>query len=122
MAKPTTPQAYFDSLEGEPRDIANELRAEIERRWPQLSVRLAWGFPCWARQERVFSVIAQKNRCNLQLWQGAELATAFPDRIEGTGKSLRHVKVFSRDQVDDELIDIMDQAVKLGTTSPKRVR
>jgi len=122
MPKPATVVAYFDSLEDEPADIAATLRKTIEGRWPQLLSKLAWGFPCWTGNERVFSIIAHKEHCNLQLWSGARLADAYMNRIEGTGKDLRHVKVHSVEDVDDELIDIMERAVGLDATEPRAVR
>lgn len=122
MPKPKTVRAYFDSLEPHQGAIAIALENAIKTHWPHLTVKLAWGFPCWSGNERVFSVSGQTDRCNLQLWQGAQLADDYLERIEGTGKSLRHVKVYSVDQVNDELIDIMDRAVSLDATAPQRVR
>lgn len=122
MPKPKTVRAYFDSLEPLQGDVADALENAIKTHWPHLTVKLAWGFPCWSGNERIFSVSGQADRCNLQLWQGAALADDYLDRIEGTGKSLRHVKVYSVDQVNDELIDIMDRAVSLDATAPQRVR
>lgn len=122
MPKPRTVHAYFDQLEPHQHDIALALEQEIKTRWPHLTVKLAWGFPCWSGNERVFSVSGQVDRCNLQLWQGARLADDYLDRIEGSGKALRHVKVFALDQINDELIDIMDRAVALDSAAPQRVR
>jgi len=122
MPKPKTVGAYFDGLEPDQHAIAIALEDVIKKHWSHLTVKLAWGFPCWSGHERVFSVIGQAGRCNLQLWQGARLADDFLDRIEGSGKSLRHIKVYSVDDVNDELIDIMDHAVALDTTAPQRVR
>lgn len=122
MPKPKTVRAYFDSLDSHQHAIAIALEDVIKKQWPHLTVKLAWGFPCWSGNERVFSVIGQVERCNLQLWQGAQLADDFYDRIEGTGKSLRHVKVHAVADVNDELIDIMDRAVTLDATAPQRVR
>ncbi|MFN3213866.1 MAG: DUF1801 domain-containing protein [Henriciella sp.] len=122
MPKPKTVRAYFDGLEPHQSIIAIALEDIIKSQWSHLTVKLAWGFPCWSGNERVFSVIAHGDRCNLQLWQGARLADDYLDRIEGTGKSLRHVKVYSADHINDELIDIMDRAVALDATAPQRVR
>lgn len=122
MPKPKTVRAYFDGLEPHQHAIAVALENVIKTHWPHLTVKLAWGFPCWSGNERVFSVAAQADRCNLQLWQGARLADDYLDRIEGTGKALRHVKVYSTDEINDELIDIMDRAVTLDTKAPQRVR
>lgn len=122
MPKPKTVRAYLDGLESHQNAIAIALEDAIKSHWPHLTVKLAWGFPCWSGNERVFSVVGQSDRCNLQLWQGARLAADYYDRIEGTGKALRHVKVFGVGEVNDELIDIMDRAVSLDATAPQRVR
>ncbi|MEM1148453.1 MAG: DUF1801 domain-containing protein [Pseudomonadota bacterium] len=122
MPKPKTVSAYFDGLETHQNTIALALEDVIKTHWPHLTVKLAWGFPCWSGNERVFSVMGQADRCNLQLWQGARLADDYLDRIEGTGKALRHVKVYKVGEVNDELIDIMDRAVRLDATAPQRVR
>lgn len=122
MPKPKTVRAYFDALEPHQQAIAIALEDAIKTHWSHLTVKLAWGFPCWSGNERVFSVIGQADRCNLQLWQGARLADDYLDRIEGAGKSLRHVKVYSLDEVNDELIDIMDRAVTMDAIAPQRVR
>jgi|GEM_PF-346127 len=122
MPKPKTVRAYFDDLDSHQYEIAVALENVIKTHWPHLTVKLAWGFPCWSGHERIFSVIGQADRCNLQLWYGAKLAEDFLDRIEGTGKALRHVKVRTVAEVNDELIDIMDRAVELDATAPQRVR
>jgi hypothetical protein len=56
------------------------------------------------------------------LWSGARLAEHYVGRIEGSGKMLRHVKVRSVDEIDDELLDIIDRAVQLDEEHPVRVR
>lgn len=122
MAASASVAAYFSKQDDDVAAIADALRDLITERWPDLSVKLAWGFPCWSGKERIFSIIAHGDRCNLQLWQGARMAADYLSRIEGTGKSLRHVKVFHPEQIDDELIDIMDRAVLLDEIDPQRVR
>lgn len=122
MPKPASVVAYFESLDGKTAPIAAALRKTIERRWPLLNSKLAWGVPCWTGNERVFSIIAHSEHCNLQLWSGARLADHYVGRIEGTGKALRHVKVFSPGDIDDELIDIMERAVELDGAEPRAVR
>ena len=122
MPKPKTVRAYFEGLEPHQSAVALALEDTIKTHWPHLTVKLAWGFPCWSGHERIFSVIAHADRCNLQLWQGARLADDYLDRIEGTGKSLRHVKVYSSADINDELIDIMERAATLDATAPQRVR
>ncbi|MEM1380927.1 MAG: DUF1801 domain-containing protein [Pseudomonadota bacterium] len=112
---------YFQKQDGEVQAIALALRAMLDEAMPGAEVKLAWGFPCWLTdpKNRVASIIAHKDRCNLQLWQGSALAEEFPERIEGTGKDLRHVKVRSVGEVDDALRTIVAAAVNLA---PRMVR
>ncbi|MEM0928948.1 MAG: DUF1801 domain-containing protein [Pseudomonadota bacterium] len=113
--------AYFDKQEGDLQAIALALRDMLDQEMPQAEVKLAWGFPCWLTgpKNRVASIIAHTDRCNLQLWQGSALAPMFPERIEGTGKDLRHVKVYNTQEVDAALREIVRAAIALG---PKVIR
>lgn len=121
MTKPKTVDACFDQLEPPMRDVALALRARIEALGPGLSCKLAWGFPCWSGTERIFSIIAHSGHCNLQLWQGAQLTDISP-RVEGTGKSLRHVKVRSLTEIDSALDTVIGKAIALDATAPQKVR
>ena len=115
-------ETYFGKQDEPVKAIAEALRKQIRSHGSGLSEGLAWGFPCWTGNERIFSIIAHKDRCNLQLWYGADLAGKFPGRIEGTGKALRHVKIRSLSEIDRELDDIIDAALVLDAETPKRVR
>ena len=119
--KPKTHEAYSDRLEGPMTDLAAALRICVRERAPHLSEALAWGFPCYAGNERVFSIIAHKGHVNLQLWNGARLAPAHL-RVAGTGKQLRHVKLKALDELDAGLDAIIDAAVKLDREDPQPVR
>lgn len=113
--------AYFNKLEPPIDAIAQRLRSQIGALGPRLSVKMAWGHPCWIGNERVASIIAQSRHCNLQLWSGARLADRF-ERIEGTGKFLRHVKVRSPEEVDEGMDDIIEAAIELDRRDPVPVR
>lgn len=113
---------YFEKQEEGVRQIALALRDHINLLAPHLTYALAWNFPCWSDRERILSVIAHKDRCNLQLFYGAELAEHFPARIEGTGKALRHVKIRSVPDIDDEVDRIILAAVDLDKRRPGKVR
>lgn len=115
-------EVYFDKQSGSVASIASALRDCIASHGEGLTCALAWGFPCWSGNERIFSVIAHKDRCNLQLFSGNRLAAAWPARIEGTGKQLRHVKVRSVGEIDSELADIIVAAIKLDRIDPQKVK
>ncbi|MEO0883806.1 MAG: DUF1801 domain-containing protein [Pseudomonadota bacterium] len=122
MAKPKTPEEWFGAVEPSIAPIALALRDALNTAGPDLTKKLAWGFPCWVGNERIVSIIAHTDRCNLQLWSGNRLADQFPSRIEGTGKRLRHVKIGALEQIDDELTSIIAKAIELDRVSPEKVR
>ena len=122
MPMPKAVVEYFENLDGPMKDVAVKLGQAVYRQGPHLRATLAWGVPCWTGQERIVSVKAHANHCNLQLWSGARLADQYLGRIEGSGKALRHVKIRSVTEIDDELIDIIDRAIQLDQNAPVRVR
>ncbi len=121
MSKPDTPDAYFATIPGDMQRLAKAVRHCIRERAPHLTEALAWGFPCYSGHERVFSVIAHKAHVNLQLWNGNRLA-GLDDRIEGSGKQLRHVKLKGLADLDTGFEAIIDAAVSLDQSAPERVR
>lgn len=121
MTKLDSVDAYFEALDDGKRAIALALKSRIEALGEGLTVKLAWGYPCWSGQARIISIIAHKHHCNLQLWSGARLASRFAE-IEGTGKGLRHVKVRGPEAVDARLDAIIAAAIDLDRTDPEPVR
>ncbi|MCI4645278.1 MAG: DUF1801 domain-containing protein [Hyphomonadaceae bacterium] len=121
MSKAKTPDAYFEALKPPIGDVAIALRDKIEALGPNLNGKLAWGFPCWSGNQRIFSVIAHQSHCNLQLWYGAQLAERC-SRIEGTGKALRHVKVRSIAEIDAALAGLIEEAIALDARAPQKIR
>ena len=122
MPLPNAVAAYFEKLNGPVKSVAEALGEAIYNRGPHLKATLAWNVPCWAGNERVLSVVAHARHCNLQLWSGARMAEQYLGRIEGSGKALRHVKVHSVSDIDDELLDIIDRAIQLDHDAPAKVR
>jgi hypothetical protein len=115
-----TPDTYFAKIEDSLAPIALALREAVRKAGPDLTEKLAWGFPCYSGNERIFSIIAHARHVNLQIWYGAELA-GHSARIEGTGKSLRHVKIRALSEVDSGLESIIAAAIALDRDDPQRV-
>lgn len=122
MANDPAVEAYLLSLIGRSKPIGKALARALNTQGPELAQSLAWGFPCWSGNERIFSIIAHSERCNLQIWNGARLTDRFPDMIEGTGKMLRHVKVKHVSQINDKLRAIIIAAIELDFVEPRLVR
>ena len=112
MPKPKTVRAYFDSLEPHQGAIALALENAIKHALAASDGQsLPGAFRAGAVMSACFPSAARRIAAICNSGRALELADDYLDRIEGTGKSLRHVKVYSVDQVNDELIDIMDRAV-----------
>lgn len=106
-------EAYFDRLDREKASapLARALRDWIGARAPHLTEDLAFGYPCYSGTERICSIAPHKAHVNLQFFEGARLASHV--RVEGSGKALRHVKIYSGDDLDDGLPAILADAVAL---------
>lgn len=115
-------ETYLSGLESDIAPLVIELTHWVDERLPDCSSKLAWGFPCWLGHERIVSVMPNRAHCNLQLWSGNRLASRWPNRIEGTGKQLRHVKIRGSDGINAELEDILAAAYQLDCEDPVKVR
>ena len=122
VSLPADVTAYLNKQEGDQKIVATALAERIQTLGNELTHKLAWGFPCWSGNERVLSIVVHKNHCNLQLWYGARLNPKFPDRIEGTGKAARHVKVRNLADFDDELDAVILASIETDRTDPEKVR
>ncbi|MEO1407298.1 MAG: hypothetical protein AAFV54_12530, partial [Pseudomonadota bacterium] len=65
MSKAKTPEEWFDTVEPDMAPLALALKSALNKAGPGLSTKLAWGFPCWSGNERIFSIIAHAEHCNL---------------------------------------------------------
>jgi hypothetical protein len=90
--------AILEALPADLAPIARELRGTIASLAPQLEECVKWNSPMWKGHEFVLNLMVYPDHLNLGLWRGAELSKSFPE-IEGTGKSLRHVRLESVAQV-----------------------
>jgi hypothetical protein len=84
--------AIVEALSPEQAAIARELRQTIRATAPRLEECVKWNSPHWKGRSLVLNLMVYPDHLNLGLWRGAELAKSFPE-IEGTGKSLRHVRI-----------------------------
>lgn len=94
---------YFETLEEPRRSIAYAVHARVEAAGPNLSQKLRWGFPGFLGNKDIAVVAgtgkAKNAHVHLQLFQGAHLPNPH-GLIEGTGKSMRHIKFYTLEDVD----------------------
>jgi hypothetical protein len=95
---------YFDNLPPEARGTAQALHRLVLAAAPELEQTVKWGNLVFQWQgQHVMAIVAHKAHANLQFFNGAELAAAYP-QLEGTGKGLRHLKCRFSQPVDDALV------------------
>lgn len=105
--------ALFRSLPESYRPIADALRRTIRHTAPGLRETVKWNNPFWVGSRDVLCLMCYPDHVNLGFLRGAELAERFP-RIEGTGKSMRHVKVANpRDAGSADVVKMVRAAVEL---------
>ncbi len=84
---------YVEELTGWKKDVAEKLRAVIRAASRKLTEEVKWGWPCYtAGGKCVCGFMAMQQTVNFVLYLGAEVNDP-RGLIEGTGKSMRHVKL-----------------------------
>jgi len=86
--------SIIGGMPAEMQRIARALPRAIHTLAPDLEECVKWNAPNWRGRNLVFCLMVYSDHLNLGLWRGAELARSF-SIVEGTGKSLRHVKITS---------------------------
>ena len=91
--------AFIAGLGSPHREIAVALRRLIRGADKRLVEAVKWGWPCYTAAGRnVCGFMVQRDTVNFFLFHGAELDD--PDGlIEGTGRSMRHVKLRSASDI-----------------------
>jgi len=117
LGKPVT--VFFDSLEPEHKKTALAAHKLLLKHAPDLQHAVKWGmahylFPGGSmKDEEGFAIYGAGKSVNLAIGRGAELAKKHP-LLQGTGKSMRHVKLFSaKDAASAEVDAIVREAVGL---------
>ena len=95
------------------RGIGRSLREIVLDAGDRLQEQIKWGAPTFVGTKNVCNLICHKDHVNLQLFEGARLED--PEGVlEGTGKSMRHIKFRTRDDVRRPLIErLVRQAIEL---------
>jgi hypothetical protein len=87
------------------RSTAQALRSAARQAAPTLGEAVTWGNVCFvdADGRALVGLVPHRQHANLQLFNGAQLAAAFPE-LEGAGKGLRHLKCRYHAAVDTHVV------------------
>lgn len=93
---------FFDSLDEPIAALAQELRGIIRKAVPHASESIKWGMPVYEENGMICAIRPSNSYVALQFTSGTDLHD--PDGLlEGTGKTMRHVKIRSNSEIDRRL-------------------
>ncbi len=104
-SSPADPQVgrILDRMDPALAPIARLVRHIVRREAPERRETVKWGMPGYAGRKNVCYIAAYSAHVNLGFYRGVELAD--PDHLlEGSGKSLRHVKIRSSQEASTPAI------------------
>jgi hypothetical protein len=111
----------YDSFDDFARDqspkniqIIVALRKLVEAAVPTLRETVKWGNGCWANEKLpVAFAHCEEDHVQFGFFGGSLLSD--PTRVlEGNGKYVRHVKIYSPEDIDkDALVPLIEQAAKM---------
>jgi hypothetical protein len=94
-------KSYLDELDLPIRKLVKSVRRNVLEAAPELEEIIKWGNPAYEKNGLVCAIVPHKDHVNLQFFSGKDLSD--PDEIlEGTGKSMRHVKISGSSNIKDE--------------------
>ena len=100
---------YFEELGESEREVALAVRdcvREAVEGNALVSETTKWNYPAWVHEGRrgnMCSIMGAKGYVRLQFFRGMELPDA-EERLEGTGKGMRHLKVWCGSPVPSAVI------------------
>ena len=100
---------YIEKQENLQKEICQHLRKLIIETYPNIKEEMKWGVPAYA--EGVFYIVALKDHVNLGFSSNG-LTKEEMSLFDGGGKTTRHIKIKSLDQLDKKRIVRLLKLVK----------
>lgn len=106
-------EAYISKIEDPKlRSLAKKVRSIVKSALPGAVESIKMGIPNYSIDERGIACIADYTKhINLYFLQGARLSS---ERLEGTGKGMRHIKITKAEDIDEaEFSRLLKKAAKI---------
>jgi uncharacterized protein YdhG (YjbR/CyaY superfamily) len=107
---------YIDRQESPQKEILQELRRVFQKNLPNCEEKMRWGVPTYAAGK--FYIAAMKNRVHI----GFAISGLNKDEInlfEGSGKTMKHIKIPTLEDVDEKkLVNLIKMVDKKATCQP----
>jgi hypothetical protein len=95
----TTVEDYVERCAPKQQPLVRSLRKLVLEAAPRADETIKWGAPTYTQDGNLCYISACDGHVNIGFYRGAKL----PDPkglLQGTGKGLRHVKVFTREDIE----------------------
>ena len=107
---------YFEKQTSPQKEILKVLRKIFQNTLPDHKEQFAWGVVVYASGK--FYIAAMKNRVHV----GFAITGLSPEEIdwfEGTGKTMRHIKIYSLEEIDEEkMVELINLVNKKAPIPP----
>ncbi|MBS1272219.1 MAG: hypothetical protein MAGBODY4_01359 [Candidatus Marinimicrobia bacterium] len=110
--------AFIENQSPEWQAVLSALRALVFDAERNLEEASKWNSPTYSLNENICNCMMHTDHVNLQFFNGAKLNDP-KGLLEGTGKSMRHVKIHSLDDVKNNygaLVALVRTAAELNTS------
>ena len=113
MAEKTV-DAYIASLETWQAEVVSSVRQIVLKTAPHAEEAIKWAQPVYSNNGPFAYIKAFKNSVNFGFWRGVDIADT-QGILEGSGEKMRHVKLSSLDDIDENAFaNFIQQAVNLN--------
>jgi hypothetical protein len=113
MAEKTV-DGFIAGLEDWKAEVASKVRQIVLEAAPDSAESIKWAQPVYETNGPFCYMKAFKNSVNFGFWRGVELEDP-RGLLQGTGDKMRHVKLSSIEDVDEEALGaLVQQAVQLN--------
>ncbi|MCY3923781.1 MAG: DUF1801 domain-containing protein [Chloroflexi bacterium] len=116
---------YIADLDEAERAVALRVRDAVRDAVgsdPNISETTKWSYPAWVyagKRGNMCSIMGANGYIRLQFFRGAELSAA-ESRLEGTGKGMRHLKVWCDEEFPEMVIrQLVSDAIELHAASSR---
>ena len=107
---------YIEKQKSPQKEICLKLRGIVFRTFPCIEEEMKWGVPTYARGK--YYLVALKDHVNLR-FSLKSLSKEEQKRFEGSGKTMKHVKIRSLKEIDEgrivELLKLVWEKQEEGT-------
>ncbi len=114
--KDVTVEEIVGKLDAQRRGITEKLRNLVKQTLPDAEEKVKWGNITYLRKSKNLAwIIVYEGHVDFGFFRGAELAS---QRLEGTGKGLRHIKICRIEDIDEaEIARLLRDAANLDDSA-----